>query len=310
MFGLAEPCRRIESCAQAHGITIDNSTVEHTRGALLLIGGAEDKVGSRAILRHFVALAGGQAARIVIIAVASSFEDLVGRRYMSLFSGLGAASAEVLQAHDRTEARHSLPLAQIEAATGIFITGGDQLKLTALLGGTPLAEAIRRRSRAGCVIGGTSAGASVAPEHMLAYGGGGLTPRKAMMQFAPGLGLVHGIVVDQHFGARNRAGRLMTAVAHNPDLIGVGLDEDTAVEINADGQMLALGRGVIMIVDGMDASHSDIHRVPEHAPLAIFGLRVHTLSEGCRFDLHSRSPSPPSAAPAYADLGLTHGEGI
>jgi cyanophycinase len=284
--------------------------VKQTRGPLLLIGGAEDKVGSRVVLRRFVELAGSTMARIVIIAAASSYEDLVGRRYMALFTDLGAASAEVLQARDRTEARHPLPAAQIANATGLFITGGDQLKLTALLGGTPLAEAIRRCHREGGVVAGTSAGASVAPEHMLAYGGSGISPRKALMQFAPGLGLITGLVVDQHFGARNRAGRLMTAVAHNPDLLGIGLDEDTAVEIDSHGQVSVVGRGSVMVVDGTEVGYTDIHRVAEHAPLSLFGLRIHLLSAGCHFDIASRTPLPPSATPASSEVGLNYGEGI
>jgi cyanophycinase len=286
------------------------STIERSRGALLLIGGAEDKVGSQAVLRHFVSLAGGAAARIVIIAAASSYEDLVGRRYITIFTGLGAGHVEVLQARDRIEARHALPIAQITNATGIFITGGDQLKLTALFGGTPLAEAVREQSHAGVVVAGTSAGASVVPEHMVAYGGSGLAPRKALMQFAPGLGLVSGVVVDQHFGARNRAGRLMTAVAHNPDLIGIGLDEDTAIEIRPTGEISTLGRGSVMIVDGTDLSYTDLYRVPEHAPLAMFGLRVHILSEGCRFDLATRTPSAPRGDQTLLESGLVYGDGI
>jgi cyanophycinase len=284
--------------------------VEGTRGPLLLIGGAEDKVGGRLILDRFVQLAGGPQAKIVVIAAASSFEDLVGQRYITLFTALGAASVEMLQVRDRSEARHPLPLAQIDGATAIFITGGDQLKLTALFGGTPIAEHIRQRSRAGCVVAGTSAGASAAPEHMLAYGAGGLTPRKAMMQYAPGLGLIGGVVVDQHFGARNRIGRLMTAVAHNPDLIGIGLDEDTAVEISDSDHLSALGRGAVMIVDGAEVGFTDIHRVHEGAPIALFGLRVHILTNGFQFNLATRTPAPPSATPSLTEAGLIFGEGI
>ncbi|GAB4110297.1 MAG: cyanophycinase [Roseiflexaceae bacterium] len=284
--------------------------MEHGRGVLLLIGGAEDKVGAKQILRRFVELAGGPAARIVVIAAASSFEDLVGRRYLNLFGNLGAGRVEVLQVRDRNEARHPLALAQIEQASGIFMTGGDQLKLTALFGGTPLAEGIRRRYRAGAVIGGTSAGASAAAEHMLAYGGSGLTPRKALMQYAPGLGLVQGVVVDQHFGARNRAGRLMTAVAHNPDLIGIGLDEDTAVEIDTNQHITVHGQGAVMVVDAGDLHYTDLYRVPDHAPVALFGLRTHILTAGCHYDLTSRTPAPPSASPSFQEQGLIEGEGI
>lgn len=281
-----------------------------THGPLLLIGGAEDKVGSRAILDRFVQLAGGPSAHIVIIATASSFENLVGQRYKALFTALGAAQVELLQVHDRTQARHPIPLDQLDAASGIFMTGGDQLKITAILGGTPVGERIRRRNQAGCIVAGTSAGASVVSQHMLAYGAGGITPRKAMMQFAPGLGLIDGVVIDQHFGARNRAGRLMTAVAHNPELLGIGLDEDTAVEILPDGTLTVLGRGSVMILDGSDVSYDDIHRVPEYAPIAIFGLRIHMLTPGYHYDIGTRTPAQPLAAPIHAEPGLTHGEGI
>ncbi len=279
-------------------------------GPLLLIGGAEDKLGSRTILARFVALAGGTAARIAVIATASAYHDLVGHRYVALFSNLGAASVELLHLHDRTDAQHRETLHRLTEATGIFLTGGDQLKLTAVLGGTPVAEQIRRRHRQGAVIGGTSAGASAAAEHMVAYGAGGFPPRKAMLHFAPGLGLIGGVVIDQHFGARARTGRLIAAVAHNPELIGIGLDEDTAAEIDARGCLTVLGRGAVMIADGAEISHTDIHTVPEQAPLALFGLRLHVLTRGYRFDLPSRTPHLPSEPQPYPEVGYMGGEGI
>lgn len=285
--------------------------MERERGLLLLIGGAEDKVGSRTILNRFVQLAGGRQARITVVATASSFQDLVGQRYVNLFTALDVAQVDILQVRDRFQAQHPEPLDQLDAATGIFITGGDQLKLTATLGGTPIARHIRQRHLAGCVVGGTSAGASAAAEHMLAYGTSGIPPRKAMMQFAPGLGLISGLVIDQHFGARGRAGRLMTAVAHNPDLLGVGLDEDTAVEINPRGLLTVLGRGSVMIVDGTDMDFTDIHRIAENAPLTIFGMRLHVLSSGYHYDIPSRQPWLPSIPlPLPPDNEGIDGEGI
>ncbi len=285
--------------------------MERERGLLLLIGGAEDKVGSRTILNRFVQLAGGRQARITVVATASSFQDLVGQRYVNLFTALDVAHVDMLQVRDRVQAQHPEPLDQLDAATGIFITGGDQLKLTAMLGGTPIARHIRQRHLAGCVVGGTSAGASAAAEHMLAYGTSGIPPRKAMMQFAPGLGLISGLVIDQHFGARGRAGRLMTAVAHNPDLLGLGLDEDTAVEINPRGLLTVLGRGSVMIVDATDMQFTDIHRIAEHAPLTIFGLRLHVLSSGYHYDISSRQPWLPSIPlPLPPDHEGIDGEGI
>ncbi len=285
--------------------------MEYTHGPLLLIGGAEDKVGSRTILSRFVQLAGGRAARIVVVATASSFHDLVGQRYVSLFTALGAAHVEVLTVRDRDEARQPEPLAQLDAATGVFITGGDQLKLTAVMGGTPVAQHIRQRYTAGCVVGGTSAGASAAAEHMMAYGASGIPPRKAMMQFAPGLGLISGVVIDQHFGARGRAGRLMTAVAHNPDLLGLGLDEDTAIEIEPNGWITVLGRGSLLIVDGTEMSYTDIHRLSDNAPLTIFGMRLHVLSAGYHYDIRTRTPALPTAPPPVpAETEGIEGEGI
>lgn len=285
--------------------------MEHARGPLLLIGGAEDKVGSRKILNRFVQLAGGRQARIVVVATASSFQDLVGQRYVKLFTSLNVARVEMLQVRDRTQAQQEKPLAQLRRATGIFLTGGDQLKLTAVLGGTPVAQAIRQCHLAGCVVAGTSAGASAAAEHMMAYGATGIPPRKAMMQFAPGLGLISGVVIDQHFGARGRAGRLMTAVAHNPDLLGVGLDEDTAVEIDSQGLLTVLGRGSVMIVDGTEMSYTDIHRIPEQAPLTIFGMRLHVLSSGYQYNIGSRTPRlSPQPPPVPPDTEGIDGEGI
>lgn len=281
-----------------------------TPGRLLLIGGAEDKVGGRTILARFVQLAGGGAARIAVLATASSFQELVGQRYVTLFSGLGAGHVDVVRVQDRAQAREHEPLAQLGEATGIFITGGDQLKLAAVLGGTRVADAIRQRHQAGAVVGGTSAGASAASEHMMAYGASGIPPRKAMMHFGPGLGLIRGVVVDQHFGARGRAGRLMTAVAHNPELLGIGLDEDTAVEIDPAGAMTVLGQGSVIVVDGVGMTHTDIHSVPDNAPLTIFDMRVHVLSSGYRYDIPSRTPHLPSEQPPYQESGYTGGEGI
>lgn len=280
-------------------------------GPLLLIGGAEDKAGSKVILKRFVELAGGRAARIVILATASAFHDLVGKRYVTLFTQLGAAQAILLPLNDRTQANNPAVLGQIEAATGIFMTGGDQLKITALLGGTSAARAIRQAHNRGVTVGGTSAGASVASEHMMAYGASGIAPHKDMMQFAPGLGLIKGVVIDQHFGQRGRTGRLITALAHNPDLVGIGLDEDTAIEIQPNGFLTVLGRGSVLIVDAAGTTWSDIYTVPDHAPLTVFDLRVHVLSQRYHYDLATRTPHLPHepAAPLPTNEGLG-GEGI
>jgi cyanophycinase len=265
---------------------------------LMLIGGAEDKLGNRAILRRFVALAGGNDARIVIIAAASEIHGIISQTYQRIFREIGVEDVRVLDIVSREQATDRAVLAILNDATGIFLTGGNQLKLMTIIGGTPAATRIRRVYRHGCVVAGTSAGASAVCQHMMAYGSSGTTPRKAMMHFAPGLGLITRLLVDQHFGARGRTGRLITAIAHNPYLLGVGLDEDTAIEVDADRMMRVFGRGSVMIVDGAGTHYNNIHRLPDNAPLAIFDLRVHILTHGHSFDVNARQPIIPAVSPA------------
>jgi cyanophycinase len=284
---------------------------EATRGRLLLIGGAEDKIGGRLLLRQFVELAGGEDARIAVLTTASSVPAFVGQRYLALFRSLGAGGVAEVNVQTRPEAGRPEVLELIDGCTGVFITGGDQLKLISVLGGTPLGAHIRARYDDGMAVAGTSAGASVASEHMLAYGESGIPPRKAMMQFAPGLGLISGVVVDQHFGARSRAGRLMTAVSHNPRILGIGLDEDTAIEIDPHGLITVLGRGSVMVVDGTDMTYTDIHRVPDQAPITIFGMKVHVLTNGYHYDIPTRTPFVPAELPPLGtERRGTDGDGI
>jgi cyanophycinase len=266
-------------------------------GTLMMIGGAEDKAGNRTILRRFVELAGNDRGCIAIIATASEIYELVSRTYDRIFRELGAGEVHILQLYNREQCADEQTLAMIGRATGIFITGGNQLKLMTILGGTLAATQIRRAYRAGCAVGGTSAGASAVCQHMMAYGMSGITPRKAMMHFAPGLGLINRLLVDQHFGARGRTGRLVTALAHNPFLLGVGLDEDTAIEVGPDRLMAVLGRGSVTVIDGGEISYNDIYRLPDKAPLSIHNIRLHLLTHGYQFDIHKRQPIMPATPP-------------
>ncbi len=277
----------------------------------MLIGGAEDKVGNRTVLRRFVELAGGPRARLAILATASEIYSVVGATYHRIFTELGVQDVRVVPLYSREQCDDPAILELLNDATGIFMTGGNQLKLMTILGGTPAATRIRRVYRHGCVVAGTSAGASAVCQHMMAYGNSGITPRKAMMHFAPGLGLINRLVVDQHFGARGRTGRLITALAHNPYLLGVGLDEDTAIEVDADRVLRVFGRGSVMIVDGGEMTYNDLHRIPDDAPLSIFNLRIYLLTHGHSFDIGTRrsvvptTPPPPFEPPNFLD-----GEGI
>jgi cyanophycinase len=182
-------------------------------------------------------------------------------------------------------------LQRLEEATGIFFTGGNQLRLTTLLGGTPVATVIRRRNAAGVTVGGTSAGASILSEHMIAFGDEGSSVISGSVRLAPGLGLTNRFVIDQHFRQRDRLGRLITALAYNPFAVGIGLDEDTAVFIGPDETLEVEGSGGVTIVDAKEMTFSSMDNISEGQPLCMLGLKVHVLVAGATFNLHTRIAS-------------------
>ncbi len=263
---------------------------DRKRGYIVPIGGAEDKEGTTDILRHFLEVSGGARARIVIIPTASSLED-TGRRYEKLFRKLGADEAKSLPIASRDEASKPEWLDYLEKATGIFVTGGNQLRLTTILGGTPVAKAIRRANARGVTVGGTSAGAAILSEHMIAYGAEGNTPHAGAVTLVPGFGLTNRVMIDQHFRQRDRLGRLLTALAYNPFAVGVGLDEDTAAFIDHGKVLTVVGAGAITIVDASELEHSSIADVKEGKPVTMTNVRLHILVSGCTFDLNSHKAS-------------------
>lgn len=264
-----------------------NDNMDNTGpGPILAIGGAEDKLNDRAILATFVQLAGGQDAHIAIVPTASSVE-MAGQRYKALFLELGCASAEVVPISSREDANGEVSLEPISFATGIFMTGGNQIRLSAFMGGTQAEAMIRERHQAGAVIAGTSAGASILSAHMVAMGASGPTPRLRMVQMVPGFGFIPNVIVDQHFRQRDRIGRLLALVSANPALLGVGVDEDTAVLFDDQGTMEVLGRHSVTIVDGTNV-RSDIAEVKGHGAISVSGAIIHVLAAGRRFDIESR----------------------
>jgi cyanophycinase len=256
-------------------------------GHLILIGGAEDKIRDRVILSRFVALAGGSKARIAVVATASSFAAEVGERYREVFTDLGAVRVDPILAQDRPAANDDTHVALVDGATGVFLTGGNQLRLSSTIGGTRLSRAIEERYHAGAVVAGTSAGASALSTHMIAFGASGLTPKQRMAQISAGLGLLPGVIIDQHFQQRNRLGRLLALVAQNPSLLGIGIDEDTAGVVTPDHVFEVIGRGSVTIVDGT-AAETDAWEVSGHRPLMISNVVMHSLPAGYRFDLRRR----------------------
>jgi cyanophycinase len=266
------------------------------RGWIVPIGGAENKENDRRILRRFVEASGGEDADIVVIPTASKMHE-TGPRYEAIFRDLGAARVTVMDFDTRRDCQEPNRLQRIEEASGIFFTGGNQLRLTALLGGTPVAQLIRKRNAAGVTVGGTSAGASILSEHMIAFGDEGSSVVAGSVRLAPGLGLTNRFVIDQHFRERDRLGRLITALAYNPFAIGIGLDEDTAVFIGPDEVLEVEGSGGVTVVDASEVSFSSADSVSEGQPVAVLGLKVHVLTPGTSFDLKSRTASAASLIP-------------
>jgi len=258
-----------------------------TRGWLVPIGGAENKENDRDILERFLRVSGGQNANIVVIPTASRMHE-TGPRYERIFGDLGAARVAVMDFDTRRDCQEAGRLRRIEEATGIFFTGGNQLRLTTLLGGTPVAKLIRMRNAHGVTVGGTSAGASILSEHMIAFGDDGSSVISGSVRLAPGLGLTNRFIIDQHFRQRDRLGRLITALAYNPFAIGIGLDEDTAAFISPDEVIEVEGSGGATIIDASDVSYSSIAEASEGQPVCMLGLKLHVLVAGATFDLKSR----------------------
>jgi cyanophycinase len=265
------------------------------RGWIIPIGGAEEKDNSPAILRRFVDLAGGERADIVVIPTASQVHD-TGARYERLFAMLGAARASAIDFDTRRDAAEPRRIARLEQASGVFFTGGNQLRLTTLIGGTPIAKAVRALNARGVPVAGTSAGAAFISEHMIAFGDEGSTPIAGSVRLAPGLGLTNRFIIDQHFRQRDRLGRLLTALAFNPFAVGIGLDEDTAAFIAPDNTVHVEGSGGITVVDASTVQFSSMAEIDEGQPVCLLGIKMHVLTRGATFNLHTR----------VADAGTLH----
>jgi cyanophycinase len=256
-------------------------------GHLLIIGGAEEKLRQRQILSRFASLAGGNEGRVAIVSTASSLGDEATELYRSLFNQLGIPEVIGLRPITREEANDPALAAELHDVTGIFMTGGNQLRLSSVIGGTALGRMIIERHRHGAIVAGTSAGASAISSHMVAFGTSGTTPKQRMTQMSAGLGLLPGVIIDQHFEQRNRIGRLLALIAQSPALLGMGVDEDTAALVNPSGQMEVIGKGSVTILDPAKLE-TDAYEAKRHRPIMISGVILHSLPHGYRFDLRKR----------------------
>ncbi len=253
---------------------------------LMAMGGALRR-NQPAVLREFTRRAGGEQARIAILPQASALED-TGAYYEAFLRELGAGQATAIETRRRDEIDAAESLAVLRAATGIFIAGGNQMRLATIFGGTQFEQELHLAYQRGAIIGGTSAGAAILSQVMIAYGKGGPTPREGIAQFLPGLGLTQKIVFDQHFRQRDRLGRLLYAVSARPGLLGVGVDEDTAAIVEADARITVVGSGGVTIADGGQITETDVADIEKKMPIAVSGLILHILTEGCVYDLATR----------------------
>jgi cyanophycinase len=259
-------------------------------GPLMVIGGAEDKLKRRTILGEFVAASGGADARIVVIPTASNIGDEVVEVYDALFRRLGAGEVAACRPESREDAHDPDLVKLVDEATGVFMTGGNQLKLSAVICGTPVGDAVVRAHERGVVVGGTSAGASIQSSHMVAFGRGGTTPKQRMTQVAAGLGLIGTTVIDQHFEQRNRYGRLLMIVSQSPQLLGIGVDEDTCATVTVeDGHevLRVSGRGAVTILDPARLV-TNSYEAKRSSPLLASGIVLHVLPAGTAYDLTER----------------------
>ena len=258
------------------------------RSRLLVIGGAERYgPGGTEILRRFVELTGGRAAELIVIATASAEPAVLETEYTAVFTRLGAGRVRALRLENRTQANEPAVDEALADATGVFFTGGDQLRITTVLGGTRTDSALQRLVRTGAIVlGGTSAGAAMMSGTMI-LGGEGPGITRAGVRTGPGLEFLPGVVIDMHFAERGRLNRLLSVVARYPHELGLGIDEDTAILVEGDS-FEVLGAGTVTVVDAGAAA--DI-RVPADGPIALIGARVHVLPAGSRFELTGRRPS-------------------
>lgn len=259
---------------------------------LVIVGGAEDRLQDRLILRKFVDLSGGGGARIRVITAASSEPERVWDSYQNVFQSLGVRDVQPLPLQDREAAFAPDLQTGILQADGIFISGGDQSRLMGLLWDTPAYQSLHQAFHLnGCCMGGTSAGAAVMSRHMIAQGPAVLRPRKEAVDTDIGLGLLSQAVVDQHFSERRRLARLLSTLAIRPDLLGVGIDEDTALVIEGTQAIEVIGRGSVTLVDPSQMQ-SNVEELEAQEAIEMLGVQLHLLPAGHRYSVSALSQSP------------------
>ncbi len=262
--------------------------VSYKKGDLVIIGGAEDKYGESRILEEVVNIIGGEDARIGIFTTATQHPEEVGEDYRDVFLRLGVRDTDILNINSREEANMEDNVRRIKDATGFFFTGGDQLRITSILGGTKVYEALHDCYNRGTAVIGTSAGASVMCSTMIVEGNSNDAARKCTLKMAPGLRLLEGVIIDQHFDQRGRLGRLLCGIAENPGILGIGIDEDTAIRVYPEEYFEVLGNNAVTVVDGRSIKSTNVSELKPDEILAITNASLHVLSKGYGYDFKRR----------------------
>lgn len=257
-------------------------------GTLAAIGGNEDKTTDLEVLRTICALPDGGADVIEIIPTASRIPLEAAGQYLEPFRKLGCSTVNIMDLRDRAQANDPAFVKRVIDADLVFFTGGDQLRLTSVLGGSALLTTLKGHYQRGGVVAGTSAGAAAMSQSMIYQGRAGQAMRKGTVQMTPGLGFVRNVVVDSHFTQRGRFGRLLEVVTGNPGVIGLGLDEDAAVIVRDGVRLEAIGSGAVVVIDGHEMKYSNITQVRMGRAIAEEGVLVHTLTRGHGYDLDQR----------------------
>lgn len=263
-------------------------------GHLLVIGGAEDKYNERRILKKFLELAGGEKAEILIVPVASDYPEFAADVYVHAFRRLGVANPRVLRATSRQDVVSADADALLDGITGVFISGGDQMRLVSILGGTLFAQKLRHLvTDTDLVMAGTSAGAAGMSASMIVRGESTPHPQRNSVRLSPGLGFLKNVIIDQHFTERGRISRLITAVSYNPYNLGIGIDENTAIILDKDGTLEVFGAGTVTIVDGSQITFNEIAEVEDNDAFSVCGVQLHILGDGLLYDYFARTTIQP-----------------
>jgi len=288
--------------------------LEKLKGKLISIGGAEDKgtdleqgfvqrnrlnFFELGILKRIVDEVGGTDKRIEVITTASSIPEEVGDNYLDAFGKVGCTNIGILSIRNRQDANNQEFIDRIKTCDGVMFSGGDQLRLTSIFGGTEIYQILHDRlsSEPTFVIAGTSAGAMAMSNTMIYQGKSDLAHLKGEVKITTGLAFVANVIIDSHFDKRGRFNRLAQAVASNPQCTGIGLGEDTGVVITNDNELEVVGSGAVVIVDGRDIQHSNITDISEGAPISIEGLKVNILVNGNGYLLKERKFQQVAATP-------------